>query len=110
MGKYWEAGAVKALRVEENCLIILDLLGASREQVGVHVGHGDMAVLTAMALEIEAHHEKGWPSWTEQLADWRLQFVRSSTGWGKWQPDENAERRSEPRVMKQTAPGTVGAY
>ena len=27
-GKYWEAGAVKVLHMEENCLTVLGLLGA----------------------------------------------------------------------------------
>ena len=52
------------------------------------------------AVEIEARHEKIRPTWIEQLADWRLQFIRSSTDQGKWQPNESAERGSEPHVMK----------
>ena len=80
-----------------------------REQVGVDVGHNDMAISTLMAVEIEACHEKVWPSWIEQLVDWWLQFIRSSNGRGKWQPGESAECGSEPCMMKQTAPGTVGA-
>ena len=100
MRKYQEAGTVKTLRVEENCLTVLGLLGASREQAGVDVRHGDMAVSTLMAVEIEARHKKVWPSWIEQLADWRLRFVQSSTGQGKWQPDESAECWSVACVIK----------
>ena len=70
------------------------------EQVGVDVGHSDMAIPTPVAVEIEAHHEKVWPSWIEQLADWWLWFFRSSTGWGKWQPNESTEHGSEPHMMK----------